>query len=193
MLTPVLIACAVYSALCLILVGVNFALLPRLSRQPSAPSGASAVSLVSIVVPARNEERGIGAALRSMLSQDYPLFEVIVVNDRSTDRTAEILRTIGDPRLRVIDGEEPPPGWLGKPNALAQGASIARGEILLFVDADVRYAPETLRRAVLFLETRRVDFVGLLPRLETASFWEHVLMPNLLCAALFGPFGQASP
>lgn len=188
MLTPVLIACAVYSALCLVFVGVNFALVPRLSRESSGAPGEGAVSpFLSIVVPARNEERGIGAAVRSMLAQDYPFLEVVVVNDRSTDRTAEILRAIADSRLRVIDGAEPPPGWLGKPHALAQGASAARGEILLFVDADVRYAPEAVRRAVVFLDTRRVDFVGLLPRLETASFWEHVLMPNLLCAVFFGP------
>ena len=79
---------------------------------------------VSIVVPARNEERDIGAAVGSLLAQDYPDFEVIVVNDRSTDRTGEILAAMEDPgrRLRVVAGSEPPAGWLGKPHALSLGA-----------------------------------------------------------------------
>src|SRR5260370_34443482 len=95
---------------------INLALLPRLSRAEPVRGQAP---LVSVVVPARNEERAVEAAVRSLLAQDYPSFEVIVVEDRSTDRTADVLRSLAaDPRLRVVSGVEPPEGWLGKPHAL---------------------------------------------------------------------------
>ena len=185
MLHVLLGACALYGAFCLILFGVNYLTIPRLSRERAAGPGAP---LLSIVVPARNEERAIGRGVSSLLAQTYPRLEVIVVDDRSTDRTGEILRGLpSDARLRIVVGEDPPAGWLGKPHALFQGAAVARGELLLFVDADVRYHPEAASQAVGFLERRRADFVGLLPKLEAETFWEEVLMPNLLCAVYFGP------
>ena len=84
--------------------------------------------------------------MRSHLSQTYPNLEVIAVDDRSTDATPAILARLaaGDPRLTVVAGAEPPEGWLGKPHALFEGATRARGEIFLFADADVRYAPEAV-------------------------------------------------
>src|SRR5471032_2385909 len=90
--------------------------------------------LVSIIIPARNEERAIERTVRAMLAQDYAEIEVIVVNDRSTDSTGVILDRVAleDPRLVAVHGEEPPPGWLGKPWALHQGSQRARGELLLF-------------------------------------------------------------
>src|SRR6185295_13512912 len=105
--------------------------------------------------------------------------EVVVVEDRSTDATPEILDRLAreDPRVRVVRGAEPPPGWLGKPHALAQGAAAARGTALLFADADVHYSPGTLRRALARLETDGLDFLCLLPRIEARGFWENVLMP----------------
>ncbi|MEP6768444.1 MAG: glycosyltransferase [Acidobacteriota bacterium] len=187
MLHAVLTVCAAYSAFCLVSLLVNLAALPRLSRE--APASGEA-PFVSIVVPARNEERAIGPALRSLLGQDYPpaKMEVIVVDDRSTDGTRRILTSLEtEPRLRVIDGVEPPPGWLGKPHALFQGSRAARGAWLLFVDADVRYRPDVVSRAIGYVVRERADFAALLPRLETAGFWESVLMPNLLCAVFFAP------
>ena len=180
MLHVLLGACALSGAFCLVLFGVNALTLPRLSRERAAGPGAP---LLSIVVPARNEERAIEGALASLLAQTYPRLEVIVVDDRSTDRTGEILRGLAsDTRLRIV----PPAGWLGKPHALSQGAAVARGDLLLFVDADVRYHPEAASQAVGFLLRRRADFVGLLPKLEAGTFWEEVLMPNVLCAVYFG-------
>lgn len=163
---------------------LNLSVLPRLGRPrrglPDRKPGR-AIPSVSIIIPARNEERDVEAAVRSHLAQSYPNFEVVAVDDRSTDATTRILQTLAeaDSRLRVIEGVEPPPGWLGKPHALAAGARAASGEILLFADADVRYAPAALSEAVAFLEEEEADFVALFPALEGVGFWESVLMPYL--------------
>jgi chlorobactene glucosyltransferase len=141
------------------------------------------------VIPARNEARGIGEALRSHLAQDYPNLEVIVVDDRSSDGTPEILARLRteDPRLRVVSGSEPPPGWLGKPHALFEGAARARGEVLLFADADVRYAPTAISASVAMLEAGGIDLLALFPRLEMRGFWENVLLQYLAVSYFFGP------
>ncbi|HET8797135.1 MAG TPA: glycosyltransferase family A protein, partial [Thermoanaerobaculia bacterium] len=120
----------------------------NLRRVPKlAPRLPKHLPLVSVIVPARDEERAIERAVRRFLAQTWPSLEVIVVNDRSVDATGAILAAIGDPRLIVIDGEEPPAGWLGKPWALHQGSLRAKGELLLFVDADVMYAPDAVAAA----------------------------------------------
>ncbi|HET7711738.1 MAG TPA: glycosyltransferase family 2 protein [Thermoanaerobaculia bacterium] len=163
-------------ALALIRTLVNLLLIPRLRR--GAPTAGPRVS---VIIPARDEERRIELTVRAFLSQTYEDFEVIVVNDRSTDATAAILERIArqNERLVVVSGEEPPPGWLGKPWALHQGSRRATGELLLFVDADIFYAPETLGAAVEEMEKSRVAMVCLLPYVEMAGFWEHVAMPML--------------
>jgi len=94
---------------------------------------------VSIIIPARNEERNIQEALRSVLSQDYENAEVIVINDRSADQTGAILDRMArtHPALRVIHVTELPPGWLGKNHAMFCGAQQATGDLLLFTDADI--------------------------------------------------------
>lgn len=147
----------------------------------AVPAGQPAAVLprVSIVVPARNEARSIAEAVGSHLQQDYPDWEVIVVDDQSTDETGAILDELArtHPRLRVIHNDELPPGWLGKPHALQLGAEAATGDLLLFVDADVRYAPGLLRATIGLLERRGWDFLSLLPRVEMVGFWERVLMP----------------
>jgi glycosyltransferase involved in cell wall biosynthesis len=146
---------------------------------------------VSVVVPARNEERAIESAVRSHLAQDYPpdRFEVVVVDDRSTDATAAILERLAasHPSLVVVRGAEPPAGWLGKPHALRQGIARAAGDVLLLADADVRYAPSALREAVGLLESRGCDLVALLPRLEMEGFWENVLLPYVPASFFLGP------
>ncbi len=103
---------------------------------------------ISVVFAARNEATGVGAAVRSLLSQDYPDFEVIAVNDRSTDGTLSILQSFsGDSRLKILDVRELPPAWLGKTHALYQGYLASTGEYLLFTDADVLFEPGTLSAA----------------------------------------------
>lgn len=135
--------------------------------------------LVSVIIPARNEERAIERTVRAMLAQDYPSIEVIVVNDRSTDGTGAILDRIAadDGHLLVLHGEEPPPGWLGKPWAMHEGSLRARGELLLFVDADVHYAPPTISTAVQHLHAKGQDLTFLYPHFEMHGLWENAMMP----------------
>jgi chlorobactene glucosyltransferase len=181
----------VFVALAAVSLVVNFAALPRLShvaaRQPPSPPNAPRVS---IVIPARNEEVEIERAVRSHLAQDYPDFEVVVVDDRSTDGTGAILEGLRreDSRLSVVAGKEPPPGWLGKPHALAQGVPEASGSLLLIADADVRYHPAALREAVAVLESRGVDLATLLAHFEMRSFWENVLLPYVTIS-VYGSLG----
>jgi chlorobactene glucosyltransferase len=155
---------------------LNLALVPRL--QPRLPR---TTPLVSVIVPARNEERTIERTVRALLSQTWPSLQVIVVDDRSADGTGSILERLAreDPRLLVVSGEEPPAGWLGKPWALHQGSARARGEILLFMDADVVYSPDAITAAVVRLEDSDAAMLSLFPRLEMGSFWEKVTLPNL--------------
>lgn len=137
--------------------------------------------VVSVCVPARDEERGIRACLESLLKQDYPEFEVIVVNDHSTDRTGELIRELAekDSRLIALDGEELPTGWLGKPFALHQAFQKAKGEILLFTDADPVFEPNALRTAISTMQERKLDALTLMPRAEFGSFWERAVQPTI--------------
>jgi chlorobactene glucosyltransferase len=153
---------------------LNLRLIPRLRvRMPRH------TPLVSVIIPARDEERTIERTVRAMLAQTYPALEIIVVNDRSTDATEGILRGIDDGRLIVLHGEEPPAGWLGKPWALHQGTLRAKGELLLFVDADVIYQPDAVAAAVASMEEHEVPMLAMLPSIGMRGFWEHVIMPNL--------------
>jgi chlorobactene glucosyltransferase len=137
--------------------------------------------LVSVLVPARNEQyRVLEDCIRSILAQDYGRFEVIAVNDRSTDSTGEILEALarGDERLHVVEGEELPPGWLGKPYAMQQALSHARGEWILATDADMIFEPAVLRTALDRVLENNGDALTLIPRFETGSFWERVMIPT---------------
>jgi glycosyltransferase involved in cell wall biosynthesis len=114
------------------------------------PPLAGPLPRVSILIPARNEERNLEEALRSVLALDYENLEIDVIDDRSTDRTGEILDRLAasEPRLRIVHVRDLPPGWLGKNHALWLGAEKATGEFLLFTDADVVFEPSALRRAM---------------------------------------------
>jgi chlorobactene glucosyltransferase len=141
---------------------------------------------VSIVVPARDEARDIREAVTSFCEQDYPAFEVVVVDDGSTDATPDILRELQAryANLKVVPGRALPEGWLGKPNALETGRLEARGEWMLFVDADVRYAPDLLRRAMAFVLPKDAAMLVLGPNFATGGFWEPVIMSSLYLAGL---------
>ncbi len=134
--------------------------------------------LVSIIVPALNEEKTVGDAMRSLLELDYPRYEVIAVNDRSDDETGCILEEIKSqqlenaPVLKVIHVRELPEGWLGKNHALNLGSRIAAGDYLLFTDADVHYDPTALKRAVHFCLERKADHLTVIPCIELRQFWE---------------------
>jgi chlorobactene glucosyltransferase len=142
---------------------------------------ASDAPPVSILIPARNEQdRVLEDCIRSILAQDYGRFEVIAVNDRSTDSTGTILETLarGDERLQVIEGEELPPGWLGKPYAMQQALGLARGEWILATDADMIFEAAALRAAMDRTLEAKGDALTLIPRFEAHSFWERVMIPT---------------
>jgi len=126
---------------------------------------------VSIVVAVRNEERHLGAALSSLLALDYPDLEVIVVNDRSSDRSGEILAQLaaGDTRLAQVEISELPPGWLGKNHALWCGSQRAHGDLLLFTDADIFMEKTLLARAVNLLQREQLDHLVVSPHLDMPS------------------------
>lgn len=144
--------------------------------------------LISVCVPARNEERNIRACVESILAQDYPNFEVIILDDRSTDRTAEILRQleIQDSRLKVIHGSELPNGWAGKPHALFQASAVARGEWLCFVDADTFLSPNTLSACYAKAIETKADMFTIMTFQVLGSFWEKVVMPIVMTALSVG-------
>ncbi len=160
---------------------INLAVLRRLPV-----SDATTGSRVSIIVPARNEEASIERSVRTFLSQTYADLEVIVVNDRSVDRTGPILDGIaaGDARLRVVQGVEPSAGWLGKPWALQQGYENSSGDLLLFVDADICYAAEAVASMVARLRRSGAGMLSVLPHFEMRGFWENALMPQLAMTVL---------
>lgn len=124
--------------------------------------------MVSVIVAARNEARDIERAMRSMLALDYDPIQWIVVNDRSEDGTGQILDSLRDefPQLEVIHIHELPPGWIGKNHALYCGAQRARGDWLLFSDADIVMQPDTLQRAVAYAERHGIDHLPMLFRAE---------------------------
>ncbi len=140
---------------------------------------------VSIIIPARNEERYVGRTLDAALGQDYPDFEVVIVDDGSTDATAgEISRRESNDKLVALKARPLEPGWLGKPNALATGAASASGDWLLFMDADVELHPQALRDAVSTSVRNGWDYLSLFPRFDRHGFWEEVLMPVIPAVAL---------
>jgi chlorobactene glucosyltransferase len=150
----------------------------RLSDYEPLTSGP----LVSVIIPACNEARNIERCVRSVLATQYSPIEVIVVDDRSTDGTAEIVEPATGKRLRLVRGVEPPAGWFGKQWAIVQGYKVARGELLLFADADTKHEPELLPRAVRGLQVERADLFTVLPRQEMRTFWERLIQPHVFVA-----------
>jgi cellulose synthase/poly-beta-1,6-N-acetylglucosamine synthase-like glycosyltransferase len=179
------------------------------------PVGAAGNSLVSIIVPARNEEESIEQALHTLLTLDYDNYEVIAVNDRSTDRTGEIMErvagslqsrklqrqnppvspengetSVGHPlvtsRLRVVHHRELPAGWLGKTHAMWTATNLATGEWLLFTDADVMFKPESLRRALAYAEAEKADHVVVFPRMIMKQPGEYMMIAFFQTMFMFG-------
>jgi len=135
---------------------------------------------VSILVPARNEALNIERCVRSLLKQDYGSFEILVLDDGSTDATPELLRTLVDEskqRLRVVTGEPLPDGWHGKAWACFQLGRQAKGELFLFTDADTMHASDALRRSVAAIESSHADMLSVTPHQELCSFWEQLVVP----------------
>ncbi len=156
---------------------------------------------VSIVVPARNEQARVEAGLRSGLGLDYPDYEVLAVDDRSTDRTGEIMDRVaaekpaGSPALRVLHIDELPSGWLGKPHAMWRAAQQAGGDWILFTDADVVFRPDCLRRAICYAEQSEADHLVLFPSYRLRGIGETMMMAGFSLLFVFGhrPWKTADP
>lgn len=141
---------------------------------------------VSILIPARNEAQNIEECVNSALEQDYPAFEVIVLDDESQDATPEILKRLseGNSKLKVLSGQPVPPGWVGKNWACFQLSQAAQGELILFVDADTRHHPLALIEAVSTFVGTKADLLSGLPRQELITWGERLILPVLPWAIL---------
>jgi cellulose synthase/poly-beta-1,6-N-acetylglucosamine synthase-like glycosyltransferase len=159
--------------------GKSFRQAPTLESFDRA--GASRLPKVSVILPARNEERYIGRCLDSLLAQDYSNFEIIAINDSSTDRTGEIMKeyAVRDTRVLHINAPAKPEGWAGKNWACHQGYLRARGEVLLFTDADTTHSPYAMSLAVGQLVSQNLDALTAVPRLICNDFWTRITLPAL--------------
>ncbi|WP_127580236.1 glycosyltransferase [Paenibacillus koleovorans] len=172
-----------YWTFMLVQMGVGLRLLPPLPKRAEAGSGARGkekTPLVSVILAAKEEEKTIRETVQHLLQQDYARFEIIAVNDRSSDATGRKLEELrrwseGRPESRVpltvIHITTLPDGWLGKNHALYQGYKQAKGKYLLFTDADVRFQPTTIRDAVAYAERQEADHVTMSPYMKSQSFW----------------------
>ncbi len=136
---------------------------------------------VSVVLPARNEEKYIAKCLDSLIAQDYPNFEVIAINDGSTDRTGEIIELYArkDRRIVHVDTPPKPEGWAGKNWACTQGYRVASGDYLFFTDADTEHAPTAISLAVGHMLAEGLDALTAIPRLLCKDFWTRITLPGL--------------
>lgn len=155
---------------------VNYNNLPALSKVMDIP--AESLPSVSVVIPSRNESKRITPCIESMKSQTYPKLEVLIVDD-STDDTVDVIKNIvkGDKRFRIIKEEKLEGGWVGKPHALQQGSREAKGNWLLFIDADTIHDPDTITSAVKHAVKEKLDMLSILSELVCKSFWEKIIQP----------------
>ncbi len=174
----------------------NLRLLSAPNRQALMSDGdvddSAETALVSILVPARNEERSIAQCVASLAQQDYPRCEIIVLDDQSEDQTAAIVDDLARryPNVRLLHGGELPPNWHGKANACAQLAKAASGEWLLFVDADTVLAPQCVSVTLRQARERRADLLTMIPTTLVGSFGEALLLPIIpMTFAAFLPLG----
>lgn len=143
---------------------------------------------LSMLVAGKDEEANIGVCIEGLLAQRHPALQVIAVNDRSSDRTGEILDAFAaaDPRITALHVRELPAGWFGKNNAMRTGVAAARADWLAFTDADCRfYSPHLLEAALRFAMRNGVEFLSVLPRIDAGSFWERVVQPAASGMMLF--------
>jgi hypothetical protein len=148
-------------------------------RGGALPGGDSPTAKVSVLIPARNEVQSIAAAVESVLSSEGVEVELIVLDDHSTDATADIVRRIAvnDSRLQLAAAPPLPPAWCGKQHACYTLARLSQHPLLLFLDADVRVEPRGIARAIAFMESSKADLVSGVPLQETGTFLEKLLIP----------------
>src|SRR2546428_2270769 len=158
-----------------------------------APDPATAQPTISVIVPARDEEASLGACLESLVAQTGVSFEIIVVDDGSTDRTREIAQSFSG--VCVVDAGPLPRGWTGKNNAMATGAKHARGKWLLFTDADTLHSLTSLARGLTEAELRQAQLVSYSPEQEVHGFWQEAVMPVIFAelATTYRPSEVSDP
>lgn len=168
----------VYAVLVLLVQGIPLYLAYQMPhpKGPRGRAGPGAGPLVSVIVPARNEVLDLGACLDALLAQTYSALEILVVDGGSTDGSRE-LALARAPRVRLIDEPPLPTGWVGKSWASNAGAHAAKGEFLLFVDADVRPAPAAVETAVEWAQADGADLVTFASRIEMVGAWEKIVLP----------------
>ena len=142
-----------------------------------APAPAAGRPSVSVLIPARNEEANIAEACAAVLANEGVELELVVLDDASTDRTPEILAGIGDPRLRVGQAPPLPAGWSGKQHACHVLSGLAQHELMVFVDADVRLAPDALARMAGFMQRHEAGLASGFPRQVVVTWSERLLLP----------------
>ncbi|HSM88360.1 MAG TPA: glycosyltransferase [Candidatus Limnocylindrales bacterium] len=160
----------------------HFGRIADIAKPQWNPPQEGALPSLTIVVPARNEAAAIEPALRSLLRLDYPEYQVIAVNDRSTDSTGEILERLAagaesGGRLRVVHVHQLPAGWLGKTHAMWLGARQGTGEWILFTDADCVFRSDSLRRALHYAGKTGVDHLVLFPTVLMQTWGERIMIP----------------
>jgi len=153
----------------------------RLTLGQSQKQNATTWPKVSLVIPACNEGETISAAMESLLKIDYPNLEIILVNDRSTDATGQIIDQLSliDRRIKAVHVNYLPPGWLGKVNALERGLSFTNSDWILLSDADVHFAPDALKNAVVYCLKDNIDFLTAIPDVITSSALLQVVIAQL--------------
>jgi len=171
----------------LLLVVGNYLLNLRVFRFPSVTAVANPPPRLSVLVPARNEELRLRPCISTLSDSDFPILEILILDDHSTDGTAALVqqRAKGDPRIRLISGQPLPEGWVGKPWACHQLAQQAKGDYLLFVDADTRFSDITLSQAVHLAHEQQSDLLSLWPYLESLSWSERLVIPFVHLFILF--------
>ncbi|MBZ0295233.1 MAG: glycosyltransferase family 2 protein [Anaerolineae bacterium] len=163
---------------------LNTLVFPRLNR--TQPASQASQPFVSILIPARNEATVIERTVRDLLAQTYPHFEVLLLDDQSTDGTAALALAAGagDARLRVLSGSVLPEGWLGKNWACHQLSQAASGELLVFTDADVMWSPDALAKLVAHMQATRANLLTIWPTQQTETWTERLVVP-LMALAIF--------
>ncbi len=141
------------------------------------PAPATLPPTISVLIPARNEAANIVAAAGAVLASQGVSLELLVLDDSSTDGTAALLADIADPRLRVLTGSTLPPGWSGKQHACAALAAAAQHELLVFVDADVRLAPDALVRMAGYMQRHKVGLASGFPHQVVRTWSEQLVLP----------------
>jgi len=170
-----------YFILLFTLIQVIVALTNLLFETNLPESNDTSEELVSVLIPARNEEDNIGNIISDLINQDYRNIEVIVFNDQSDDRTAEIATeyTIRDKRIQLVNSDGLPDGWLGKNFACHSLSKYSKGKYLLFLDADVRIGDNVIEKAVTFSENHNLGLISIFPKQIIRSFGEMITVPNM--------------